>query len=758
MNRSTRRTLLALLTPALSLVAPTNAHADTAEAPSGLALDRVSTEGAHLAATHLACGSPRARRYLRRTLRSMELRRWGLITKNLNDDTIDLVADAVYAAASSGRSDPNVDVLRKFVDSPDAPRPGACDEEAVRRTLDRADEEPIETDVDRCTRRPLVERRRDPACALAAAVRAGLDGDVATAQINVADAIAATTFDVLYTGKALNEPQKDALFEHVAYELREVLTTEANDETIDTDVLRAFSHMDLDTIRSWRCPDADLVKDLAEGARDPQDAFCSATRADLETEKVAVTLATPSGETRTLNLTGLLHAVSTAAHQASHDGEAEGARQPHKEEEDRDAHAAEALLCSLPLAAKDKPLLDCERGALRVAKAATFKLTVGSATWNLVVTPPGRVKVESPSHLGLAALVDGSLEALHLRANIASLIHDKLLGDEPTAESLRELATVALRLRRVALALDDSVTSSDAHAYILAPLEALPALLPKFGPNTEPSLSHDHRCGAADASVVDRMRCAASGSLRRIIIAAEDGQVSDLASRVASLVGPRPARTCTGLAGARLLEAFASAVPDAHGGPDDPHARALASEQIHSAAEELGRCAPGERDPAFRVSLYPVPGVRFSWNSAYVNAFGADGFRVVPSLDFVSARLRLSGPSSPVRVGLMASVFDLAAPLSELAMRDGTKQYDRQEMVWLDAIRPRLDFSFGVPSIARHLFVSGGFALRTVAPYRGGGGKPSSTMTYLAVGTPGGATAESFASFIEYSLALRYAF
>ena len=716
------------------LLAPASARA----AEPGL--ENISEGAARGAAERIACTSPQARRYLRHTLRDLEARRWGTMTASLQGDTVDLVADAVYAAASPG--DHPGDVLRRFIgDSRGECRPEG--RSAARRTLAQPDEVAPETEVDRCTRRPLRERRHDPACALAASVRSALDGDVATASAHVADVIAAATFDSIYFGKTLSEAQIDALYEHIAYELRELLLIE-NEETIDADVLHAFSNINLDGVRSSRCKDGDLLKDLAEGTVDAQDAFCSATRADLQTEKVAVVLTAPSGEQRKLNLTGILNIAIPVARQAS---------------PDRDVRVAEAILCELPLAPADRALADCSTGALKATKPGTFKLEIGTASWTIFTNPKEpRLRVESANHIGLASLVDGAVESLRIRADIGSLVRDKLLGEEPSAENLRELAGVALRLRRVARALDEAVLASGRHAIILGPLEALPTLFPR-GPDAKTV-----PCEAA-TKPLDKLRCAASGPLRRLIIDAEDGHVRELASAVTSLVSPHDRSTCNGVASGRILEAFAANVPDVG---DREDYDALGLEQLRGAAHDVAQCSPSERDDAaFKLSLVPTPGLRLSWNGAYLNAFGGDGFRVAPSLDVVSARLRLTPAASSVRIGLGVSILDVLAPLTELAMRRSDLRYDRQELLWLDVLRPRLDLTFGVPSVSRHLFLSAGFALRTVAPYRGGGAgnrpenresKPSSTATYLAVGTPGGAAAESFASYVEYNLGVKYVF
>ncbi|HVM70075.1 MAG TPA: hypothetical protein VM204_09620, partial [Gaiellaceae bacterium] len=548
-RRPALRAPLALFTVTSALLGVLAAGVANAEPErSGAGLDAISAPAARQAAEHIACGSPATRRYLRRTLADLEARRWGTLTANLEGDTIDLVADAVYAAASAP-GQRSGDVLRRFIGEP-AARCQPADVAAARQALARPEELAPETEVDRCAGRPLSERRKDPACALAASVRSALDGDVASASGHVADVVAAATFDAIYTGKSLSPAQVDALFEHVAYELREVLLTEQNDETIDADVLHAFAHLDLDAVRGWRCKDAELVRDLAEGPLDSQDAFCSATRADFQPEKVDVTVTGPSGEARKLNLTGLLDITIPAAR---------GREGRQLDAAERDARVAEALLCEVPLAAPDRAIVDCSGASLKVTKPAAFKLEIAGASWTLAVTPKEpRVRVESVRRLGLAALVDGASEGLRLRADIGTLIRDKLLGEEPTAEAIRELATVALRLRRVARALDDVVTTTPGHAYILAPLEALPALVPRFGPD---AAAAPVRCDAA-TKPLDRMRCAATGPLRGTILAAEDASVRELAVRVAALASPRDRASCGGASSARMLEAFAANVPE----------------------------------------------------------------------------------------------------------------------------------------------------------------------------------------------------
>ena len=656
-------------------------------------LENVSVVVARHAAESLACASPKASGYLQGTLRDIAERRWGMVTTSLQSDTADLVADAVYESVHGGYADPF---------TPLEPRPeGVCTSPLSRQ---------IATAVDACVHRPLADRRRDPACSLAAAVRGALDGDLPTARLNVADLIAVSTFDGVYTGAHLGEAQKDRLFEHVATELRAAMAAPPTDDAPDADDPRTpFAELEPS------CEDGDLLRALSDAATDPHARFCAATRPDMRGDTVAVKIAGPGGDTRTTTLAGLLHGIT-------------------RRDAATTSEIAETILCEAPLATADRP--DCTGGVFRSARAGTFKLTVAETTWNLVVAG-GHAKVEAPkagSSLALAAVIEGAQHALGAQSRLGALVREQL-GEEPPADAVRELAIAGLRARRLAA----TFRGEEHRADILGPIEAL------YG---------DLAC-ASPRTPLERIRCIPQEPrLRKLVIAAEDGRIRELASLVSMLLTPREP-TCSARAGARLLAGFAANIPDVQ---SSAHDDAIALEQLHGAAAELGRCTPDETDPRFALSVVPSPALRFSWNGAYYNAWGSDGFRIVPSLDVLSARFRLSPAASGVRVAAIVSAVDLFAPFGELAMRRSDLHYDRQNVLWLDAVRPRLDVAFGVPAIARHFRLVAGVAMRTVAPYRGGDGKPANAATYLTVGTSGGAAAESFASYVEYSLGAKYLF
>lgn len=107
----------------------------------------------------------------------------------------------------------------------------------------------------------------------------------------------------------------------------------------------------------------------------------------------------------------------------------------------------------------------------------------------------------------------------------------------------------------------------------------------------------------------------------------------------------------------------------------------------------------------------PTLGLRLMWQSGYKNKIGSDGFRYVPTVDWLI----------PVRwaftkyAGLQISLLDPLGPVTELALRaEGT--YGNGWMVGLDAIRPRLDLWVAFPQITRHVGLVAGVGYRLIKP------------------------------------------
>ena len=718
-----------------------SADARVDEGPSA-----VSASAARRSAEAIACSSPKARAYLARTLRDVAERRWGLVSDDLETDTVDVVEDAVYEAASRG--DAGGDALRRFLGQTERTCSPA-DLEHARRALAGADEP--ETKTAACERAGLARRRTDPACSVALAARAALEGEPDTTRARVADYIAAAAFDAIFDQKNLSEREKDVLFEATASALQEVVLAPEEADTIDKQVAHAFGGIDLEEVASVSCKkEGDLTRDLAEGATDAQDAFCSATRADLRPEKIEVTLSGPAGTEKT-DLAALVHIASAATREHG----ADGAEQDHAKKDER---IAEALLCELPIAPADRPMADCSTGTLRSTKAATFKLLIGGESWAISVAPGARgaakVSVVSPERLGLAALVAGAIEATHTRYDIMALLEARFLGELPKPEALRGLALSALRVRRLAEALSDAKAEGGEHSYLLGLLDALPRLVPHHAASSP-------RCEAT-ASAVDRVRCAVSGAARPLLAAAEDHHTRDLAVRVTTLLAPAGSESCALPASTRLLAAFAAYVPDA----DDARGEStheLAGHQLRAASADVSQCTeqrPGRGPVGFDIT--PSLALRASWNGGYLNDWGGDGFRVVPSLDVLATHVRITPASSRAVVGVRGSLVDLFAPFTELTMRRGDLDYDRQGSVWLDFVRPRVEVTVAVPQISQHLLLVAGVSLRMVAPFQGSvdpaAPKPSTSATYLTPFSSAPGRSEQFSRFFESSLGIKYVF
>ena len=80
--------------------------------------------------------------------------------------------------------------------------------------------------------------------------------------------------------------------------------------------------------------------------------------------------------------------------------------------------------------------------------------------------------------------------------------------------------------------------------------------------------------------------------------------------------------------------------------------------------------------------------------------------------------------------GLELSVLDLVAPLSELALRPAG-DYAEENLVLLDAVRPRLGVWLAVPQLSRRLELSAGVGARLVGLDATGGGTTPLSATYV---------------------------
>lgn len=267
-----------------------------------------------------------------------------------------------------------------------------------------------------------------------------------------------------------------------------------------------------------------------------------------------------------------------------------------------------------------------------------------------------------------------------------------------------------------------------------------------------------------------------SEALRPLLAAAESGAARELATRAAALWIPNdePAPCSRHGTYARFLAALVAQMPD-DGARSEGH-DAFAAQQLRPAALEFVRChaasgveraATSEGPLGISLDWRPSPALRVSWNGAYKNATG-DGWRILPSLDVLVARVRFTPRAANGYAGLQMSLVDLMAPFMELAFRRQDLVYDNEANLWLEVIKPRVELTVGAPAVTHRVLLSAGMSLRTVAPFNGGkifdATKPAGNRaTYITIwpSDPAGQdqrAIDGFSSFLEFSLGAKYVF
>jgi hypothetical protein len=147
--------------------------------------------------------------------------------------------------------------------------------------------------------------------------------------------------------------------------------------------------------------------------------------------------------------------------------------------------------------------------------------------------------------------------------------------------------------------------------------------------------------------------------------------------------------------------------------------RAAAKDLLRSAET---RGVPGV-DHRVRLNAFPRLGMRMAFNEGYAVAPGDDTRRTVVSVEWPTAMLAFTD-----NAGLELSVLDLVAPLSELALRPAG-DYTDENLVFLDAVRPRLGVWLAVPQLSRRLELSAGVGARLVGLDAMGDGSAAMPLT-----------------------------
>ena len=191
---------------------------------------------------------------------------------------------------------------------------------------------------------------------------------------------------------------------------------------------------------------------------------------------------------------------------------------------------------------------------------------------------------------------------------------------------------------------------------------------------------------------------------------------------------------------------------------------ASAVRDVTACASSGARASGGGETRLVTFDLLPTPGLRVAYSTGFTNGVGGDGLRVLPSLEWLAARVRLSGPGARAYVGLQGTLLDPVAPLAELAMRRADLVFDNRGLAWLDVLRPRLEIAFGVPAFGDHVLLTAGASLRAAAPFFGGktfnplAPPQTDRMIYLTPFHADPRARDDFGRFVEVGAGARYVF
>jgi hypothetical protein len=155
---------------------------------------------------------------------------------------------------------------------------------------------------------------------------------------------------------------------------------------------------------------------------------------------------------------------------------------------------------------------------------------------------------------------------------------------------------------------------------------------------------------------------------------------------------------------------------------NDQDASLAARAAFKSAAVDVIR-ATGSRDGVehsndWRTFLIPSGTLRASWSASYQDEDSRHtGLRVMPTVDMLSIRQRISYGESPVYIGGVISLIDLLAPVTELVSRDANLKYANKGLVLAELIQPRIAAIFAVPDLSKHTVLTLGASMRGAAPF-----------------------------------------
>ncbi len=145
--------------------------------------------------------------------------------------------------------------------------------------------------------------------------------------------------------------------------------------------------------------------------------------------------------------------------------------------------------------------------------------------------------------------------------------------------------------------------------------------------------------------------------------------------------------------------------------------------------------------------------LRQSWSPGYLDENRESSPRFSVSATLLAAHLQLNSPTAPTYIGLDGSLVDVLAPLNEIVFRSTKLNYDSDELIIADVIRPRLDLVFGLPVLTDRLSISTGLSVRTIAATPDAGTTADSTYRVIFDAPKG-----RWSSYAEFNVGAHYVF
>lgn len=189
------------------------------------------------------------------------------------------------------------------------------------------------------------------------------------------------------------------------------------------------------------------------------------------------------------------------------------------------------------------------------------------------------------------------------------------------------------------------------------------------------------------------------------------------------------------------------------GQPSDG-SRAAFKDAALDVIEELNATPGGFDRPPMEKVFVPDFALRYSWSESYLNEAGANGVRLVPSINWLNFRIRVRY-TDYTYFAIKASAIDFLAPFTEIAVRKKPNDgYSYPHAPWTQFLYLRLDGEFGVPALTKSVALVIGVGLRPAVAYTLADG--THTYTYFWNNTTGETPHDYITRFFDFNIGLRY--